>query len=102
MPDQEVKSEPINQPQEETVLPEEKADPIILKDDDADTQDNTPSPEDEKKGVNLQNSLSEISTEADSSIPWLPEKHILDIFFDFLRTTEERNPVLCGYYVKML
>lgn len=74
----------------------------MQKDDDADTLDNTPSPDDEKKGVNLMNTISEVSTEADSATPRLPEKHIIDIFFDFLRTSEERNPVLCGYFVKML
>ena len=74
----------------------------LVKEDDVDTQDSTPSPEDEKKGVNLQNSLSEVSTEAESLTPQIPSKHIMETFMDFLRTSEERNPVLCGYYVKIL
>lgn len=48
------------------------------------------------------NSLSEPSTAAESTELNLPSKHIIDILFDFLRTDEEWNPVLCGYFVKLL
>jgi len=48
------------------------------------------------------NSLSEPSTAAESTELNLPSKHIIDILFDFLWTDEEWNPVLCGYFVKLL
>lgn len=48
------------------------------------------------------NSLSDPSTAAESTDLNLPSKHIVDILFDFLRTDEEWNPVLCGYFVKLL
>lgn len=48
------------------------------------------------------NSLSDPSTAAESTDLNLPSKHIIDILFDFLRTDEEWNPVLCGYFVKLL
>lgn len=34
--------------------------------------------------------------------PSEPEKHIMDHLFDFVRSDEERNPVLCGYFCKFL
>mmetsp|Transcript_25780 Transcript_25780/g.29693 ORF Transcript_25780/g.29693 Transcript_25780/m.29693 type:complete len:272 (-) Transcript_25780:1171-1986(-) len=31
-----------------------------------------------------------------------PNKHIIDVLFDFVRTDEELNSVLCGYFTKFL
>lgn len=74
--------QPQEKPLEKPLEPEPK-------EEDIDTQEGTPSPEDEKKAAMAQNTLSEISTEADSQEPKLPSKHILEILFDFLRTDEE-------------
>lgn len=34
------------------------------------------------------------------SLPPLPKEHVIDVFFDFIRTEDELNPVLCGYFAK--
>lgn len=49
----------------------------------------------------------EVSTEVEemtaaSTVSPLPKEHIIDLLFDFLRQEEELNPLLCGYFCKML
>lgn len=42
------------------------------------------------------------ATQAASEVDPALKKHIIDILFDFVRTEEELNPVLCGYFCKFL
>jgi len=43
---------------------------------------------------------TEASTVAE--LPPVPKKHVIDILFSFLDTEEELNPVLCGYFCKLI
>lgn len=47
-------------------------------------------------------SVEEETTNVESEADPVPKKHIIDILFDFVRTDEELNPVLCGYFTKFL
>jgi len=84
------------------VSDQEKSDEIHVEEE-TETLESTPSPESEKKQLIIEESLSEATTQVETvEPPFEMKKHIIDIFFDFIRTEEELNPVLCGYFCKIV
>jgi len=45
---------------------------------------------------------SETEAETVDIKPSVPKKHVIEYLFDFLHSEEELNPVLCGYFCKLL
>ena len=58
----------------------------------------------EKKPDQEEMDLSEQTTQVETNDAEAKQKQVLiiDILFDFLRTAEELNPVLCGYFCKLI
>lgn len=50
-----------------------------------------------------ESSLSEVTTQVETNdVKKAPKRMIIDILFDFVKTDIELNPVLCGYFCKLV
>lgn len=50
-----------------------------------------------------ESSLSEVTTQVETNdVKKAPKRPIIEILFDFVKTEKELNPVLCGYFCKLV
>jgi len=63
---------------------------------------NEPSPEKLKEYVES-SSISDTTTQVETNDGVkIPKRKMIDVLFDFVRTDTELNPVLCGYFCKLI